>query len=131
VSDFRDDLVSWLDRRLDRVLAAPPTWGSPEAVELSVLQLLQVRVFARPARGLATPGELFDAYVAYLRQRFPRQPQRPLFELVGEDDEAYSNLADGLRGFIETIRRRTSGRRRPPSLAPSERPDWLAAAAAA
>jgi hypothetical protein len=129
VSDFRDGLVFWIDERFARILEAPPMWGSPEAVELSVLQLLQVRALARPSRELNNPGEVFDAYLSYLRQRFPRQPQRPLFELVGQDDEAYSKLADGLRGFIDTVKQRsTTPRRGPPSLAPSRAHDWLAAA---
>ena len=126
MSDFRDDLVVWIDERFDRILETPPMWGSPEAVELSVLQLLQVRVLARPSGELKNPREVFDAYLAYLRERFPRQPQSPLFELVGEDDEAYSKLAEGLREFIDTVKRRmTRLRRGPPSLAPSSRRDWL------
>ncbi len=127
MTDFRDVLVSWIDERFVRILEAPPMWGSPEAVELSVLLLVQVRALARPSRELKNPGDVFEAYLSYLRQRFPKQPQRPLFELVGQDDAAYSKLADGLRGFIVTVKQRTTPRRGPPSLAPSQPGDWLSA----
>jgi hypothetical protein len=142
VSDFRDTLAVWIDQRLDHILEAPPMWGSPEAVELQVLQLVQVRALAQRAPpALESPGRVFDAYLSYLSQRFPKQPQRPLFELVGQDDEAYSKLAAGLRGFIEMIlpvmqegdsEPVEPSRPRPhhplPSLASSERHDWLDAA---
>jgi hypothetical protein len=103
VSGFRNDLVCWIDERLSHVLDAPPMWGCPEAVELQVLQLLQIRALAGVSPELARPGGVFNAYLAYLRERFPRQPQRPLFELIGEDDETYSKLAAGLRGFRDVI----------------------------
>jgi hypothetical protein len=77
-------------------------WGCPEAVELQVLQLMELRYLAqRTTQALENPGAVFDAYSSYLSRRFPRQPQRPLFELVGQDDEKYSKLAGSLRGFVE------------------------------
>jgi hypothetical protein len=129
MNDLQETLVRWIDQRLARILDAPPMWGCPEAVELQVLQLIQVRALVqRTPQALANPGGVFDAYAAYLSQRFPRQPQRPLFELVGQDDETYSKLAAGLRGFIDAIVPRMTPHRRPPSLAPSQRRDWWAAA---
>jgi hypothetical protein len=104
VNDFRNDMVRWIDERLSHMLEAPPMWGCPEAVELQALQLLEIRALAQDVSPeLARRGGVLDAYLAYLRERFPRQPQRPLFELIGEDDETYSKLAAGLRGFRDAI----------------------------
>ena len=114
MSDFREDLVRWIDERLSHILDAPPMWGCPEAVELQVIQLIQIRALAQGASPeLSRPGGVFDAYLAYLREGFPRQPQRPLFELIGEDDETYSKLAAGLRGFRDAIVARMAPRPRP------------------
>lgn len=129
MNDFSDMLVRWVDQRLAHILAAPPMCGSPEAVELQVLQLMEVRALAlRPNQELKNPRGVFDAYLSYLSRRFPRQPRQPLFELVGQDDDKYSKLAAGLRGFIIEASIPTTTRRRPPSLAPSESHDWLAVA---
>jgi hypothetical protein len=104
LSSLRDTIVAWVDQRLADVLAAPPMWGSPEAVEVSVLQLLELRALAlRPAQELDNPRRVFDTYLAYLREQFPRKPQQPLFELLGGDDDQCSGLAAGLRGFIEAL----------------------------
>jgi hypothetical protein len=104
VSRARDTIVQWLDQRIEHILAAPPMWGSPEAVEMQVLQLIQVRsLILRPTQEIENPRGVFNAYLSYLRQRFPKQPQQPLFELIGRDDELYTNLAAGLRGFIEAL----------------------------
>jgi hypothetical protein len=102
MSSLRDTLVSWVDQRIADVLAAPPMWGSPEAVEMQVLQLLEIRALAlRPGQELADPRRVFETYVAYLGRRFPKSPQQPLFTLVNDDEEA---LVAGLRGFIDALR---------------------------
>lgn len=99
-----DMIARWVDERLAEMLAAPPMWGSPEAVEMQVLQLLQVRALAvRPEQEIANPRRVFETYLAYLRERFPRRPQQPLFELVGHDDPLYSSLSTELRGFMDAL----------------------------
>ena len=89
-------LVAWADGYLTHMVEAPPMWGSPEAVEMQVLLLAEVREYGLGGR----PGAVFDRYQAFLVRRFPRQPRRPLFELVGEDDAEYSKLAAALGDFL-------------------------------
>lgn len=38
-------MLAWLTKRLDNILARPEMWGGQEAVELQVLQLLELEVF--------------------------------------------------------------------------------------
>jgi hypothetical protein len=104
MSNNRKTIDDWAQRRIDNVLERPPAWGSPEAVEMQVLQLIQMRAIAlRPTQEPQMPRRIFDAYLAFIRAQFPKQPQRPLFELIGESDDKYSTLSQMLRGFIEAI----------------------------
>ena len=83
MSDVRETIVAWTDQYLHEILAAPRMWGSLEAVEMQVLQLLEVRALAlRPDQELASPRRVLDTYVAFLRDRYPTQPSIPLFSLV-------------------------------------------------
>jgi hypothetical protein len=106
MTTLRDTVVRWVDQRIEAVLAAPPMWGSPEAVELQVLLLLEVRALAlRPDQTLAEPRRVLDTYIAHLAQRFPQGGSRPLHELIAGDDEVCSKLAEELRRFDELLRR--------------------------
>lgn len=105
MTSVRDTVVHWVDQRLDAVLAAPPMWGSPEAVEMQVLLLLEMRALAlRPEQELAEPRRILDTYLAYLARQFPRRVGAPLCELVAPDDEGCGRLAQELRGFIQALR---------------------------
>lgn len=99
-------LIAWLDERLAAILAAPPMWGSPDAVEAQVLLLLEMRAMVlQPAQTLAEPRGVLDAYIAHLVRRFPGQGSRPLHELLTDDDETYTKLAEELRRFAESLPR--------------------------
>jgi hypothetical protein len=102
---LRDTVVRWVDQRIEAMLDALPMWGSPEAVELQVLLLLEVRALAlRPDQTLAEPRRVLDTYIAHLAQRFPQGGSRPLHELITGDDEVCSKLAEELRRFDEILR---------------------------
>jgi hypothetical protein len=105
MSTSRDAMVQWIDQRIERILAAPPMWGSPEAVEMQVLQLLQMRAVAlRAPHEPDSSKRVVDAYLSYLSLKFPKQPQQPLFEHVRSHDDAnYAALSAGLRGFVEAL----------------------------
>ena len=105
MTTLRETVVHWVDRRIEAMLAAPPMWGSPEAVEMQVLLLLEMRSLAlRPEQTLVEPRRVLDTYIAHLAQRFPRQGARPLHELIASDDEDCSKLAGELRRFIEVLK---------------------------
>ena len=102
---LRETVVHWVDRRVEAMLAAPPMWGSSEAVEMQVLLLMQVRSLAlRPEQEIEEPRRILDTYLAYLARRFPKREQAPLFELVAPDDEDYTKLSGDLREFAATLR---------------------------
>lgn len=98
MSGLGEAIPTWADARIDEILAAPRMWGSDEAVEMQVLQLLEMRALAiRPAQELANPRRVIDSYLAFLRQRFPNLPAAPLHQL------APSELGSVLREFRTTL----------------------------
>jgi len=91
MSSLREVIVRWVEGRLDDLLAAPPMWGSPEAVEMQALQLLELRLLAlRPDLDAENPRRVLDTYLAFLRERFPAQPPEPLYRLVASAADAAS-----------------------------------------
>ena len=112
---LRDTVVRWVDQRIEAVLAAPPMWGSPEAVELQVLLLLEVRALAlRPDQTLAEPRRVLDTYIAHLAQRFPQGGSRPLHELITGDDEVLLEARRGARALRRYPSPEHAHERRPP-----------------
>lgn len=101
MSDLARTIVGWADQRISDVLAAPPMWGSSEAVELQLLTLFELRSLAlRPEQELANPRRVLDLYAAFLAERFPDAPSRALFQIV-QDAEAAE-----FRGAIEVFHQR-------------------------
>jgi hypothetical protein len=96
-----DELVSWIDERVAAILAAPPMWGSPEAVELQVLLLAELRAFIfEPEREMEAPRRVLDAYAAHLRRQFPDRGEKPLHELVPGDSR---DFVRELSAFLQHI----------------------------
>ncbi len=96
MSGLSRTVVSWVEQRIDDMLAAPPMWGSAEAIEMQVLQLLEMRALAlRPQQELDHPRRVLDMYVAFLRERFPDVPPRPLFQIIPDAES---------EGFCKTLR---------------------------
>lgn len=103
MTDLAGTIVGWADQRITEVLAAPPMWGSTEAVELQLLTLFELRALAlRPDQELENPRRVLDLYVAFLRERFPSSPTVPLFKLV-EDAEA-AEFRGTITAFHERLR---------------------------
>ncbi len=104
MSGLRETIATWANHRIDEMLAAPRMWGSLEAVEMQVLQLLEVGALAvRPTQELENPRRVLDTYVAFLRDRYPKQPPDPLSRLVAHQDE--SEFGNALRDFRTTLAR--------------------------
>lgn len=101
MSGLSDIIVKWTDDYASQVLAAPRMWGSFEAVEMQILQLLEVRALAlRPQHELAYPGRVIDSYTAFLQGRFANQRSLPLFELMNElnlDEAQFTRLLEEFR----------------------------------
>lgn len=106
MSDLGRTIRTWTDSCLCDILAAPRMWGSLEAVEMQVLRLLEVRALAlRPDLELATPRRVFDTYLAFLRKNYPKQPSRPLFELIESMGQGDSEFVETLRAFESMMAR--------------------------
>lgn len=103
MKELRDEIVTWVDERIEDMLAAPRMWGSDEAVELQVLLLLEIRTLAlRPEELAANPRCILDAYAAYLTKTYPAKPNRPLSQIV-ETDHLGLTLAAALRPFRDQM----------------------------
>lgn len=96
-------MVPWLDERLGELLTRPRMWGSREAVEMQVLQLLEAKAVAINAhQAIETPQRIFDLYVSFLRERFPSGPNRPLF-LHLDDKHDDAEFAGVLKDFCRGV----------------------------
>jgi hypothetical protein len=106
VSALRDRLRTFVDHRLQSLVTTPEVWGSPESVELQVLQMLQVRALVLvPEQGDRDPGATREHYVSFLRARFPDAPPMPLAQHVAAD-ASLERFVEILRQFIEEERAR-------------------------
>ena len=94
-----DTLVEYIDGRLDAMLGAPQMWGTDEAVELQVLQLVDLRALALlPEIRSGQPRATLDAYFRFLRHRFPDAPTMNLAALL-EQQGRQGELAPILAEF--------------------------------
>lgn len=102
MKNLRDVIVRWADARVDELIAAPRMWGSHEAVEMQVLQTLEMRALAlRPAQQLDDPRQVIEMYGRFLQRRYPGHPPTPLFELVEGMGEAELTAAlSEFRGLL-------------------------------
>jgi hypothetical protein len=85
MSSLRNNLVHYVDEQIEAILSAPGMWGSNEAVELQLLQLLEFRSVAlRPELERRAPRTILDAFQRFLQTEFVDPPPMPLFVLVEE-----------------------------------------------
>ncbi|MEZ4298913.1 MAG: hypothetical protein R3B70_28445 [Polyangiaceae bacterium] len=100
---LRGALLGWIEERTNDLLDTPRAWGSNEAVEMQVLLLLELRALVlQPERELENPRRILDTYIAYLNRTYPKQPNRPLFQIVEEDDLG-RNLGRELGRFLDAL----------------------------
>jgi len=101
MTPLKDTIVRYIDERLDAITDAPPMWGSDEAVEMQVLQLLELRALTlRPEVERGQPRAVLDAYVAFLRRKFPKEPCMNLAALL----EKHAKQGD-MSPILEEFRR--------------------------
>lgn len=82
MSTVEDQVLHWTEEHIDALVAAPPMWGSNEAVEMQALLLFELKaLLLRPEESAKDPSRIFDTYTRFLRERFPRLPPAPLCEL--------------------------------------------------
>lgn len=111
MKELRDEIVTWVNERIEDMLAAPRMWGSDEAVELQVLLLLEIRTLAlRPEELAANPRCILDAYAAYLTKMYPAKPNRPLSQIV-ETDHLGLTLAAAMRPFRDQMVKKYAAQR--------------------
>jgi hypothetical protein len=88
------DMIDVLEERLDAILARPSMWGGAEAVELQILLLLELRMFAAmPALRLRAPDVVMKLHSELVQQRFPDAGPRTLAELSDGPDELARELS--------------------------------------
>src|SRR5690554_3352172 len=104
MSDLRNTIVTWTDQYMDEILAAPLMWGSLEAVEMQILQLLEVRAMAlRPTQERVNPRRVIDTYNAFLRDRYPGRPSSALSNLVGRLDDSEATFVTLINEFRDMM----------------------------
>lgn len=80
-------ITSFIDERLDLMLAHPEHWGGAEAFESQVLLLLELREVVDAETEISSQSslrQLLDGYVAFLRPLFPDLGPRPLSTIVND-----------------------------------------------
>jgi len=96
----------WASDRIREILSAPLMWGSREAVELQILQLVETMLADSDPDTIArNPRIVLDRYVEFVRERFPDSGQLPLFMIISNDPEA-KRLAEELRDFCASLQRK-------------------------
>jgi hypothetical protein len=97
MSSLKDRVLQFIDGQLDAIHKRPGMWGPGIAVELQVLQLLELRsVVLRPALEASNPRTVLDAYDGFVARQFPGAPPEPLsavLERSGRAAELTSILA--------------------------------------
>lgn len=67
------DLLNFVDQRLYSMLQMPDAWGAPEAVELQILLLLEVRLKAKGVNN-EDVSHVQKRYYNFLAQHLPGPP---------------------------------------------------------
>jgi len=97
-------LRGWLDRRMDEMLSAPRMWGSDESIELQILLLLELKSFVRHPSSLNNdPRRVIDAYLGFLRDRFPSRPNMPLHQLLSAEPQQFSAVLSEFRALLDSL----------------------------
>lgn len=87
-SQERQALSDFIRERISNLLATPRMWGSPEAVEMQFLQLLEILMAVEaPSYIKANPRLVIDSYDKFIQCRFP-DTKRPLSALLKNDPDA-------------------------------------------
>ncbi len=88
-------LLHFVDQQLDSLTRRPQMWGTTLAVELQTLLLLEVRsVLLRPEFDRHNPRAVRQALAAFVAEKFPDAPGRPIANqpLAGDPYQSLSDL---------------------------------------
>jgi hypothetical protein len=94
------DLVGFVEQRLISMLRTPDAWGTPDAVELQVLLLLEVRLKAKGADDVEL-RDVQQRYTRFLAQRLPGPPSS-LAERLGVGFSANARFVELLGEFVQS-----------------------------
>lgn len=100
--ESRRQMVTFVVRRLGALLQRPDSWGTPQAVELQMLLLLEMWHVATGA-GQDIINGVSDRYDAYLDAQVPGNPV-PLGERLGLSSAADGRFVELLHGFVRQER---------------------------
>jgi hypothetical protein len=67
-------IEAFVDKRLKDMCVAPPMWGSPDAVELLALTLLEIEALVKFPDLDSPTHYVIDAYKAEILRRYPKVP---------------------------------------------------------
>lgn len=100
-------LLAFLRERIESMLESPAAWGGNEAVELQLLQLLELGELTLDGRS-GSPSEMCTqpSYVSFLAKRFPGLPPETLsaiLERTNRQSEFALILATFVRPRLEMI----------------------------
>lgn len=117
------NIASFIDERLDLMLAHPEHWGDAEAFESQILLLLEIQEVMRAETDVSSQTslrQLLDGYVAFLRPLFPDLGPRPLSSVV-EDQRVIASALEQFRARLGVRdRQRSPGNSEAPPPAPVE-----------
>jgi hypothetical protein len=64
-----EEILSWVEERINVILLRPRMWGGKEAIEMQLLALFELKEFTKnSATGERT---VLEAYQGYVRSRYP------------------------------------------------------------
>ncbi len=95
------ELSAFAEERLDKILERPSMWGRAEAVEMQVLLLLEILVFAEARPSVANPRAwLNEQYAAFRRRHVPRDPPTLLAGHFADDLADLTSLLGKFRDEV-------------------------------
>jgi hypothetical protein len=64
-----EEILSWVNSRINEILLRPRMWGGKEAVEMQLLSLFELKEFTKDSHtGRPT---LLESYQSYVRCKYP------------------------------------------------------------
>lgn len=86
---LQERILKFIDDQLDAISKQPAMWGPDIAVELQILQLLELRsVVLRPALEASNPRAVLDAYEEFLARKFPETSPIALASILTRTERA-------------------------------------------
>ena len=88
------EISEFATKRVEDMLKSPEMWGSQEAVELQVLQLMEIRMLIEhPLKLKINPRYVLDMHVTYISRAFKISYTKPMFSMHLEWKEFAAHLS--------------------------------------